>query len=204
MASIADKNYAGLAASINDWTERSDADDVIASYISLATADLNLRVRDRRQETTVTLTVSNGSVALPSDFLEPLSVSHATYGDIEQTTRRGVTNYNPLNSNAIPAHYAVEGSTFFVDASIDGDFSFLYRAKIPDIDAVTTTTNWLLTLAPQAYLFMGIAALHTRYENFPSAQAFKGAAQEALDLAGVQSLVAQRANAPLAMRGVRP
>lgn len=205
MASIADKNYAGLAASIKDWAERPDeTDELVASYIALATAEFNLIVRDRRQETTTTLTTVSGSVALPADFLEMISVRHATYGNIKQTTRQGFTNYDPYSDNGVPASYLVEGSTFYVDGPVSDDFSVVYRAKIPDLDSVTTTTNWLLTLAPQAYLFESVAMLRARYEDFAGAQGFEAKTRDVLDRVGVQSMVSQFGNAPIVMRGARP
>ena len=62
--------YSELKSAVADWLLRDDLTSVIPSFISLAEAKFNRRIRDYRMMTRATTSVDEGYVAVPGDWLE--------------------------------------------------------------------------------------------------------------------------------------
>lgn len=153
-------NYTDLKAAVASWIVRTDLTTQIPDFIRLYESDANRRIRIRQNMTSVPLTLAQGasSVALPSDFLEeielnyndtPESLTRATFDTIDrlQTTDSG---------SGRPMLYAITGSTITFELEADADYTLNLR-YYEKWDIETDTTNWLLTNAPDAYLFGSVA-----------------------------------------------
>jgi hypothetical protein len=148
-------NYATLQSTIADYLNRADLTSQIQTFIQFAEADLNTRLRDRSMIIRSQATSNQEYVQLPADWLEainlqiiggmsPLRYITLDESDIVNTTRVLTSpGFYSLMNGAIelvppPAH--------------DVDIEMVYYGKIPSLsDAVTT--NWLLTKAPDVYLY---------------------------------------------------
>jgi len=64
-------NYSDLGTAIASWTKRGDLTSTnYSDFTTLFEAYANRKLRTYNQETSRTLTPSNGSASLPSDYLQ--------------------------------------------------------------------------------------------------------------------------------------
>jgi hypothetical protein len=153
-------NYSDLKAAVATWITRSDQTANIPDFIRLYEADANRRIRIRQNTTLTPLTLTQGAstIALPSDFLEdielnyddtPESLTKATFDDLD----RAQTSDSAAGR---PAFYAITGSTITFETEADATYTINLR-YYEKWDIETDVTNWLLTNAPDAYLFGSVA-----------------------------------------------
>jgi len=154
-------NYTDLQSAIADFLNRDDLTAVIPTFISLAEADMNRRVRHWRMENRSTAEVDTQYSALPNDFLEPIRL-HVESGDLRelelisqgQILDRRQQNYDTAGK---PAFYAITQGELEVYPTPDGtyDVEMYYYARIPSLSA-SVPANWLLTYFPDAYLYTSL------------------------------------------------
>jgi hypothetical protein len=157
---MAISNYTELQAAVATWITRSDQTANIPDFIKLYEADANRRIRIRQNMTTTQLTLTSGSasVNLPTGFLEEIELN---YNDTSDVLTRG--SFNDIDRNqttdsqpARPAWYAITSSAITFETEADQTYTLNLR-YYTKWDIATDTTNWLLTNAPDAYLFGSIA-----------------------------------------------
>jgi hypothetical protein len=148
--------YAELQTALANWLNRSDLTSRIPEFIALAEADMNRQLRTQDQITSLSATAATASVTLPTDFLEALYVTLGDDdigGDIRQSDLTGNKIVYDATSAGPPKNYAIAGSTlYFSRWSESMTYGLIYYAKIPALTD-SNTTNWLLTKAPDAYLY---------------------------------------------------
>ena len=150
--------YAELKTAITDFLNRDDLDSAAGTFISLAEADLQRRIRHFSMETTATLAVSGQYTAFPADFLEPIRISTASsnYTPIELLSQGEMQQKRRVNldTSGTPRYYAVTQGQLELYPTPDGayDVDLYYYADIPGL-SVSVTSNWLLSKYPDAYLY---------------------------------------------------
>ncbi len=110
-------------------------------FVLLAEAWINRKLRIRDQITTTPITVANGVVALPADFLGPVAVHDASGCELIQ---RG-PDLRQITSKR--GYYAVDATELI---AADADYTLSYFAALPTLTA--NTTNWALQKYPELYL----------------------------------------------------
>lgn len=141
-------NYSELQAAAASWLHRGDLTASIPDFITLAEAKLNRRLRLRAQESAATGTVS-ASVALPTDFAEVISLKVATGQASYAIPFRPRADITGLS--AAPVRYTITGDNIVFDpASSDYTYTLTYYAKF---SALSGGANWLITNAPDVYLY---------------------------------------------------
>jgi hypothetical protein len=153
--------YAELQASIALWLMRDDLTAPIVDFITLAEARLNKKLRVREMETTPSaITLTSGVGALPSDFLEarrlvansdPISVLSYITPD-QAATEYGANTI----TGGWARYYTIIGTNFTVYPTTTSTCTLTYYQKVPAL-SVSATTNWLLTKAPDVYLYGALA-----------------------------------------------
>lgn len=154
--------YAELQSAIADWLNRSDLTSVIPDYITLAEAQMQRDIRHWRMEKRATLTVDARFSAVPDDFLAPLRIHVTASGyqapmDLisidDMQERRGGAD----DAAGVPGTYAIVGGEFEFYPTPDGSYTaeLHYRRTIPALSD-TNVSNWLLSLAPDAYLYASL------------------------------------------------
>lgn len=156
-------SFANLKAAIatHAWrTGDAEFEASVPDFIVLLESLLNhgtdsqdpLRVRD--MVTTAPVALTNGSGSLPADYLQwktvktagatsrPLSPMPETYG----------TSEFPNASGGYADHFYITGITITTVPASDADLSLTYYRKIPALSD-SSTTNWLLSKAPNVYLY---------------------------------------------------
>jgi hypothetical protein len=149
--------YSELKTAVADWLNRSDLTAAIPNFIALAEAQMNRQIRHRKMVTRADATLDTPYFAVPSDWLENIRfqlntnpVTPLVYQTPEQITETSQV-YSAANQ---PMFYTMVGQQFQVVPAPSGSFDseLLYYAKIPALSD-TNTTNWLLTEAPDVYLY---------------------------------------------------
>jgi hypothetical protein len=150
--------YATLKTAVADFLNRDDLTSVVPTFIALAEADMQRKVRHWRMETRSTAQLDTQFSAIPSDWVETIRF-YLTTGEtsrLELISQAEMIDRKEADSNVTgrPYYYAMTGSQFELYPVPDGTYAgeLLYYAKIPALSD-SATTNWLLTNAPDAYLY---------------------------------------------------
>lgn len=179
-------NYSQLKTAVADFLNRDDLTSVVPTFIALAEADMQRKVRHWRMETRSTAQLDTQFSAIPSDWAETIRfyltsgetarlelLSHAELLDRKQ--RAGAVNGQPY-------YYAMTGSQFELYPVPDGVYTgeLLYFAKIPALSDVATT-NWLLTDSPDAYLYGALVHAAPYLKDDARIQVWAALYQSAID-----------------------
>jgi hypothetical protein len=153
-------NYTNLQTTIADFLNRDDLTSVIPTFIQLAEAQMNREIRHWQMETRATGQQSGGDqyMQVPSDWLETIRFTLIGSGTSALTlaSRAAIADIRAKNENVstvLPYYYCHADGQFelYPTPTEDTDFELLYYQKIPDL--ATNSTNWLLTDAPDVYLY---------------------------------------------------
>jgi len=149
--------YSELQSAIADWLLRDDLTSVIPSFIDLAEAKFNRRIRDYRMVSRTTFTVDGEYEDVPADWLQTIryQLNTSPITTLEYVTPDQAAEEKVIfSSTGRPKFFTVVGSALqhvpAPDASYTGELT--YYAKIPALTDAATT-NWLLAAAPDVYLY---------------------------------------------------
>jgi hypothetical protein len=164
-------NYTDLQAAVASWLTRTDQTTNIPDFIRLYEADANRRIRIRQNLLTTQVTLSQGTAGsvLPSDFLEEVELN---YDDTSiALTKMSFDDLDRLNTAdsaaGRPAFYAItsNGSQEIAIYETEADQTYTLNLRYYAKWSVTTSqVNWLLSNAPDAYLFGALAEAAMRAE----------------------------------------
>jgi hypothetical protein len=150
--------YTELKSSLADWLNRSDLTSVIPDFISLAESQIERQLRTRQMIVRATATIDTEYGAVPGDFLETKSlklntnpVTNLTFQTIDALDSLSNTTYL---SSGKPLYFTIVGGQIRVLPIPDGSYTaeLVYYAKLTKLSS-TVATNWLLTQAPDVYLY---------------------------------------------------
>ena len=150
--------FAGLKTTIADYLNRDDLTAIIPTFITLAEAKLNRKLRVRQMLKRATASVDSQYFAYPADWLQAkefqlntnpivrLQFVTEAYGDELKANR-----YVSIGQ---PAYYTITGTQLEFIPAPDSTYSaeLTYYAKIPALSDANTS-NWLLAYAPDLYLY---------------------------------------------------
>lgn len=149
--------YAELKSAVADWLNRDDLVAVIPSFITLAEADINRQLRDWRMEKRSEATLEAQFSALPGDWIETIRLN-LTDGSrrLELASDGALAEMRSARNDAAgrPTHYAHTAGSLELFPTPDASYAaeLVYFAKVPTLSD-TATSNWLLTTAPDVYLY---------------------------------------------------
>jgi hypothetical protein len=158
---MAISTYAELQAAIAAWLNRADLGAVIPDFIALAESRHNRDLRTARMETMVDLTASAGEarVALPADFLEARGLVLRTdpVAELDYLTPSALLAAYPQSATGRPGSHTIIGTDLHLGPVPDDDYTLTltYYQRIPALSAASPT-NWLLTTAPDTYLYAAL------------------------------------------------
>lgn len=152
--------FTNLKASIADWLNRSDLTAVIPDFIRLVEADLNRTLKGRDMRTTLAVTFDDtGSLALPSDFVRPVSLTLETDAyswPVEVKSYEYVIQKRAQLVSGPPRYAAVVGSDLITAPIADTTTGYagtlIYDQSLAPLSA-SNATNWALAAHPDVYLF---------------------------------------------------
>lgn len=151
-------NYSQLKAAVADWLNRDDLSSVIPTFIDLAHARLNrkLRVSDMIARSTANLTTQY--TARPAGFLEMrnIQLNVSTPKPLEYVTPEQLDQERKFGNNTAgePVYYTMIGDLIEVYPTPDTTYE-IELAFYKELTAMTADAdyNWLLTKAPDTYLY---------------------------------------------------
>jgi len=159
--------YATLVTAATEWLARDQDATLVAripTFIQLFEAKVNRDLFVPQMETRSTTVVDTASdepefISLPSDFqtmrrIRLSSVTGKPPLSFISGTQINTMRYASDNVTGQPTHYSIFGSEIELYPTPNEDYTIemVYRQRIPALTA-TNTTNWLLLLAPDFYLY---------------------------------------------------
>ena len=184
--------YAELKTAIADFLNRDDLTAVIPTFISLAEADMQRRVRHWRMEKRSTAELDTQYSAIPADFVEVIRV-YVTSGDtkpLELISQAELLDRKAksLNTSGTPAYYAFTAGEIEIYPAPDGtyDVELYYIASIPALSD-SSTSNWLLERYPDAYLYGALVHAAPYLNDDARIQVFAALYQSAIDAINAES-----------------
>lgn len=150
--------YAELKTSITDFLNRDDLDTATPTFISLAEADMQRKIRHWRQEKRSNANLNSRYSDVPSDFLEVIrfGVSGGNHSTLEIISQGDMLDLRMKSRDASgsPRYYALTAGEIelFPTPSAVTATELYYYSKIDGLSD-SNTSNWLLENHPDAYLY---------------------------------------------------
>jgi len=148
-------NYSTLQSAIADYLNRQDLTAQIPMFIQFCEADMNTRLRCREMIVRATTTNDDEFVKLPLDYIEAINLqivggqSPLRYITLDKADE---INYSQIYTQ-VHNYSLMNGAIELIPAPTDDvEIEMVYYGKIPALSS-TNTTNWLLTRAPDVYLY---------------------------------------------------
>jgi hypothetical protein len=150
--------FADLKATIADYLNRDDLTAVIPSFITIAEAKFNRKLRTRQMVKRAEGQIQTAFFSYPSDWLQAKEFQLNT-NPIQRLQFVTEAQGDELKSNRYvsigkPAYYTITGTQLEFIPTPDSTYSaeLTYYAKIPAL-STANTSNWLLAYAPDLYLY---------------------------------------------------
>ena len=155
---MAINTYSTLQTAVANWLDRDDLADRVPEFISLAEATFNRFLRIRAMETTLADTTPSGSKEdpLPTGYLQMREI-HLTTSPIVSLAYITPEIMYRIRSGSVtgkPTNYSILGDNILFGPTPDGAYDYsitYYKAFTALSDAAPT--NWLITNAPDLYLY---------------------------------------------------
>lgn len=149
--------YAELKTAISDTLARDDLTDTqLSGFIRMAEAQMSRQIRHVSMETLSTISLTSRFYTLPADWVETIRLHLPDQpGRIELVGHAALQDMRVGSETAgVPRFYAYVGGDIDLYPVPDATYSaeLLYYAAVPALSD-TNTSNWLLTAAPDAYLY---------------------------------------------------
>ena len=154
-------NYTELQAAVKSWLHRADLDNLIPDFITLAEVRIYngddgigsdpLRVTAMKSQDAGT--TASQLISFPTGYLQTIRLAGVTGGqnyEMEYVTPDKFSQYE--NQAGTPYFYTVLTGSIKVAPSTDMSYIHDYYKKFDSLSA-DNATNWLLTNAPNAYLY---------------------------------------------------
>src|SRR5690606_25517829 len=164
---------AELFSAVRSATHRSDASDSqLAEFLLSVESKIARDIRAAEQVTSATLTISDGTAALPADFLEARALSGAR-GPIPQV---GIYEYETTPYETL---YAIRGSDIIARRS-DGAATLDYYKRMPALEA-DGDTHALLAAHSDLYVWLLSFHVYTWTQDIELAQGMIDAYNDAAE-----------------------
>lgn len=200
--------YANLSTAVGSWEERTFTTANTDEFILLTEALANRKLAsDFRLRASATVnTNASGVGTIPTGFIGLTSITQDLAGAVplKQVSYAAFIERNPNEDSDDAQVFALLSSTeFVVNPIADDDFLVKYSKIVPALTS-SNTTNWLLTLAPDFYLFGCQAAAAAKMKSYQEAAMLEAKAVSILEEIVSQGNVAEFGNAEMTLDMVTP
>jgi hypothetical protein len=192
MTTITD--YTTLVAAVTEYLGRDQDTTLIAripTFVQLSEAKFNRTLFVRQMEERSTALVDTTSdepefISLPSDFqsmrrIRLSSVTGKPCLAFRTGTQMDEIRFSTANSTGRPQFFTVIGTEIELLPTPDQNYTIemTYRKNVPGLQA--NSTNWLLTLAPDAYLYGALLEASPYLKNDQRIQVWAAGFSNAID-----------------------
>jgi hypothetical protein len=164
---MAISNYTELQSAISDFLARSDLAAKVPDFITIAEARLSHALRAHEMQTTSSGSLTDGVIALPSDYIEWVSARWigsrtADLAFVAPDSPEWRFRFRP---NGDPTMFTILAGNVEIRPIVSGNLKLYYYQSIPPL--ATNSTNWLLTKCPDIYLYtsLGEANIYMKDEQ---------------------------------------
>jgi hypothetical protein len=176
-------SYSDLQTAITEYLARDQDATLIAripSFIQLFEAKMNRSLFVRQMEARVTALTDPTAgepeyIALPADFqsMRRIRLSSETGKpllEFKSTAQLDEYRYQNADASGKPLFFTIFGSEIEIAPTPDAIYTveMVYRQNIPAL--ASNSTNWLLTLAPDLYLYGALMEASPYIKNDPRIQ----------------------------------
>lgn len=178
-------SHSELLTEIDAWMNRSDLSGRIPTFIRLFEARMNRRLADPKMELVSTSVTTSGTsnYALPDDFSMARNLYLATSPktQLAYMTPAALRDTYSANDTGQPEAYTVEGEELVLAPTPDGEYTLTltYSQHVPALTE-TNTTNWLLSLFPDLYLWGALTRAEAFLKDDERVNLWKSAEDEAM------------------------
>tara|TARA_R100001460_G_scaffold22884_4_gene46483 strand:+ start:585 stop:1211 length:627 start_codon:yes stop_codon:yes gene_type:complete len=167
---MAISNYSELKSAIADWLDRTDLDEKIPNFISLAETRHKRDFKIRRMETRVTASTIADSeyYSLPDNYVAMRNIQLNTdpKTSLEYLTPEQMDRIHAGSSKGKPKAFSIIGNNIQIRPIPDGVYQieilyFKHFAALSD----SNTTNDMLTHHPDAYLYGALVEAEPYLQN---------------------------------------
>ena len=184
--------YTELKTAIADFLNRDDLSAAVPTFISLAEADMQRRVRHWRMEKRSTAELDTQYSAIPADFVEVIRF-YVTSNDtrpLELISQAELLDRKAKRSNAsgAPAYYALTAGELEIYPVPDGtyDVELYYVSRIPALSD-SNASNWMLEQYQDAYLYGSLVHSAPYLKDDARIQVWAALYQNAIDAINAES-----------------
>jgi hypothetical protein len=184
--------YTELKTAIADFLNRDDLSSAVPTFISLAEADMQRRVRHWRMEKRSTAELDTQYSAIPADFVEVIRF-YVTSNDtrpLELISQAELLDRKAKRSNAsgAPAYYALTAGELEIYPVPDGtyDVELYYISRIPALSD-SNASNWMLEQYQDAYLYGALVHSAPYLKDDARIQVWAALYQNAIDAINAES-----------------
>ena len=154
---MAISTYSELRTTVADFLNRDDLTAAIPSFISLAEAALNRRIRAPEMVTRATVTIDAEYENRPADWMETIryQVNTNPITVLEFVTpEEAIIQKTKFSAAGTPMFFSTIGTQFQHVPAPDSSFTgeLMYYGRIAGLSD-SNTSNWLLTANPDIYLY---------------------------------------------------
>ena len=192
--------YTELKAAVASWLARADLTSTIPDFITLAEAKLNRTLRTRQMEQRSYATAAE-YMALPTNFWEMRSIQ------INGTPQYTLEQRAPFEMDALddgvsgrPSRYCLMANQIRLAPVPDStyDLEIDYYESIPPL--ASNSTNWLLTAAPDLYLYGSLLEAAAFMLDDPRVPLWQAAYTQVIGQLQTSDRRARWSGSPLAVR----
>ena len=205
--------YSDLQSAVTEYLARDQDATLIAripTFIQLFEAKMNRSLYVRQMEVRSTTTADTAStepefISLPVDFqsmrrIRLSSVSGKPHLDFKSDTQ--LDEYRSSIGNAVgqPQFFSILGSEIELAPTPDANYTIemVYRQNVPAL--ASNSTNWLLTLAPDIYLYGALLESAPYIKEDARIQVWATGLSTALDALNNLGMTSTFNSGPMAMR----
>lgn len=167
--------YSELLSAVAGWLARDDLTSRIPDFVTLAEAKFSRVINHPRMESRTTLTVNTLATSpeyldLPTDFV---TMRSARLSGVTGKPRLAFMSQTQMedyrfsidNVSRQPVYFSIVGSQIELapTPNEDYDVEVVYRGTIPSL--ASNSVNWLLTLAPDVYLYASLLEASPYIQN---------------------------------------
>jgi hypothetical protein len=190
-------SYSELQTAVGNWLQRAHLNARIPEFIELAEARFRRKLNDVEQETVTQITLVSGSASLPANFGGLIAVRDIATGRLSQVSPSQFDAYEITSGD--PVVFAIVGDTLKAMPQNAATLELTYKLGLPSLSN-SVTTNWLLTRAPDLYLFSTLLQAEFFGWNDERLPLIKAAADEMISELVTDSERRKYGPAPLAPR----
>lgn len=180
-------NYTELEAAVANWLDRDDLAARIPEFISLCEARFNRTLRLRAMETldtSVSTVAGTNTIALPTGYVQ-MRDFHLTTSPLTQLqylTPEMMVRLNAGSQQGKPATYTIIGDNIRLGPTPDVVYttSMLYYKTFDPLSR-SAPTNWVITNAPDVYLYGALLEAEPFLMNDARTQLWAQALKESIN-----------------------